>query len=136
VPHILGLHHVTLPATDAIRSSDWFELVFGFSSVLIKEEEDRVTMVTMEHPTGAVVHIHEAPEIVAAWRMSTTGTTVLGLSVADESALVMWEARLTQLGIEHSRPHQAHLGHALEVIGPDGLGIQLHTREDVSGDGP
>jgi len=127
---------VSLPATDVLRSSDWYEHVFGFSCVLIKEEEDRVAMVTLEHPTGVLLYIHEAPEQVAAWRLSRAGTAVLGLSVANRSALEWWDSRLAELGVEHSPPRPAHLGLALDVTGPDGLGIQLHTREDVSGDGP
>jgi len=136
MPQISGLHHVSLPVTDALRSSDWFERVFGFRCVLIREEEDQVTMVTLEHPCGAVLYLHEAPELVEAWRLARTGTAVLGLAVADEPALTAWRARLDELGVEHTPQRLAHLGVALDVIGPDGLGIQLHTREEVSGDGP
>ena len=135
-PQITGLHHVCWPTTDVLRSSDWFERVFGFSCVLIREEEDRITMVTLEHPAGPVLYLHEAPELVAAWRLSRTGTALLGLSVSDRSALARWQDRLAELGVEHTPPRPAHLGLALDVIGPDGLGIQLHTREEVSGDGP
>jgi glyoxylase I family protein len=136
MPQISGLHHVALPATDALRSSDWFERVFGFRCVLIREEEDQITMVTLEHPSGAVLYIQNAPGLVEAWRLSRTGTAVLGLSVADQAALARWQHRLTELGVEHTPPRPAHLGVALDVTGPDGLGIQLHTREEISGDGP
>ena len=136
MPQISGLHHVSLPATDVLRSSDWFERVFGFRCVLIREEEDQVTMVTLEHPAGAVLYLHQAPELVAPWRLSRTGTAVLGLSVADPAELARWQDRLVELGVEHTSPRPAHLGVALDVTGPDGLGIQLHTREQVSGDGP
>jgi glyoxylase I family protein len=136
MPQISGLHHVSMPVTDALRSSDWFERVFGFRCVLIREEEDHVTMVTLEHPCGAVLYLHEAPELVEAWRLSRTGTAVLGLSVPDRSALAAWRSRLDEMGVEHTPPRLAHLGVAVDVIGPDGLGIQLHTREQVSGDGP
>ena len=136
MPQISGLHHVSLPATDALRSSDWFERVFGFRCVLIREEEDQVMMVTLEHPAGAVLYIHEAPELVEAWRLSRTGTAVVGLSVAAPAELARWQDRLAELGVEHTAARPAHLGLALDVTGPDGLGIQLHTREELSGDGP
>jgi catechol 2,3-dioxygenase-like lactoylglutathione lyase family enzyme len=136
VPQISGLHHVSLPATDVLRSSDWFERVFGFSCVLIREEEDRVTMVTLEHPAGIVLYLHQAPDLVAAWRLSRAGWAVLGLSVPDRPALAHWETRLAELRVEHSEPRPVHLGLALDVVGPDGLGIQLHTREEVTGEGP
>jgi len=136
MPQISGLHHVSLPATDVLRSSDWFERVFGFRCVLIREEEDHITMVTLEHSSGGVLYIHQAPELVEAWRLSTTGTAVVGLSVADSAELARWQDRLAELGVEHTPPRPAHLGLALDVTGPDGLGFQLHTREEISGDGP
>jgi hypothetical protein len=127
---------VSLPATDVLRTSDWFERVFGFAAVLIREEEDWVAAVTMEHPAGVVLYIRHAPELVAAWRLATAGTAVFGLSVPSQSALAWWESRLTELGIEHTQPRPAHLGMAMDLTSPDGLAIQLHTREDVSADGP
>jgi hypothetical protein len=46
-----------------------------------------------------------------------------------------WEARLTDLAVQHPQPYQAHLGWAIDINGPDDLGIQLHTRENVSDEG-
>ena len=43
---------MTLPARDLDRSGDWYERVFDFERVLTDEEEDRVTMVMLEHPEG------------------------------------------------------------------------------------
>jgi hypothetical protein len=59
---------------------------------------------------------------------------MLSFRVASRADLVRWDARLTELGAEHSSPRQAHLGWALDVIDPSGLRVQLHTFEAVSAD--
>ncbi len=45
-----------------------------------------------------------------------------------------WDIWLTALGVDHSAPRQVHLGWAVDIDGPDGLLIQLHTHERLSGD--
>jgi hypothetical protein len=55
--------------------------------------------------------------------------------VTDRPALMRWDSRLTDRGVEHRPPREAHLGWAPDVIGPDSLRIQLHTREDLTSEG-
>ncbi len=132
---LVGVHHVSLPVTDAGRSSDWYERVFGFTRVLITEEEDRVSMVVLEHPARIVLHLHQvSEEHVAGWRRANAGMAAVGFAVASQQDLADWESRLTELGVHHSGPRPAHLGLSLDLLDPDGLGIQLHTPDDLSGD--
>lgn len=132
VTQISGYHHVSLPVPDVLASSDWYERVFGFVRVLIEELEDSVTAVMLEHPAGIFLYLHHAPELLRDWHGPATGAAVLSFRVASYEDLAAWEERLTELGIEHSAPRQAHLGWALDVFDPDGTHIQLHTREAVS----
>jgi glyoxylase I family protein len=132
VPDITGLHHVSLPVMDVMQAGDWFERVLGFSCFLIKEEEDRVMTMVLQHPAGVLLQLRHAPEQCQALHVGRAGMAVLGLAVADRSALDQWEARLTDLKLQHSQPYQAHLGWAMDITSPDGLCIQLHTSEDVS----
>jgi catechol 2,3-dioxygenase-like lactoylglutathione lyase family enzyme len=60
---ICGFHHVSLPASDLDRSSDCYEHVFGFERVLIEEDEDRITMVMLEHPEGMLLCLHQAQDL-------------------------------------------------------------------------
>ena len=131
---ICGFHHVSLPARDLDRSGDWYERVFGFERVLIEEEEDRVTMVMLEHPEGILLCLHPSPDLNPAWYELRHGPAVFGFRVASRADLALWDKRLTELGAEHSSPRQAHLGWALDVVDPSGLRIQLHTREVISVD--
>jgi catechol 2,3-dioxygenase-like lactoylglutathione lyase family enzyme len=131
---IAGFHHVTLPARDLDRSGDWYERVFGFQRVLIEEDEDRVTMVLLEHPEGMLLCLHQPPDPSPARQGLDSAVAVLSFRVASRADLVRWDGRLAELGAEHSSPRQAHLGWALDVIDPSGLRIQLHTYEAISAD--
>jgi len=131
---ICGFHHVSLPAKDLDRSGDWYERVFGFERVLIEEEEDRVSMVMLEHPKGMLLCLREPPDLASAWHGLGSAVAVLSFRVASRADLVLWDKRLTELGAEHTSPRQAHLGWALDVVDPFGIRIQLHTHEAISAD--
>jgi len=133
VARICGFHHVSLPARDLDRSSDWYERVFGFERILIEEDEACVTMIMLEHPEGMVLCLHTAPD-PAPRRELGNSVALLSFRVASRADLTAWDRRLTGLGVEHSSPHPAHLGWALNVADPSGLRIQLHTRETITAD--
>ena len=130
---ITGLHHVSLPAADVVRSSDWYERVLGFVPILMEEDEDVVTMIVMEHQCHVLLYLRLAPGQIPAPAM-TEGASVSFL-VDSKDDLISWDLRLTELGAEHSGPRDAHLGWALDIAGPDGLRIELHTHEELSADG-
>ena len=129
---ICGFHHVSLPGIDLDRSGDWYERVLGFERVLIEEDEDRITMVMLEHPEGMLLCLRQPPDLSPAWQGLGSAAAVLSFRVASRADLVLWDKRLTELGAKHSSPRQAHLGWALDVIDPSGIRIQLHTREAIS----
>jgi|SRR5271157_1466962 len=131
---ICGFHHVSLPARDLERSGDWYERVFGFERILIEEDEDRVTMVLLEHPEGMLLCLHKSLDLGPAWYGLGSAVAVLSFRVANRADLVRWDKRLAELEAEHSGPRQAHLGWALDVIDPSGLRIQLHTYDAISAD--
>jgi catechol 2,3-dioxygenase-like lactoylglutathione lyase family enzyme len=130
-PTFAGVHHVAVPVTDIERSRDWYEAVLGFRSVVDEETEDSLVAVTLEHPTGGiVVCLSAAPERAHA----LAGFSPVSLAVASVSELARWENHFTTIGVQHSASREAHLGWALDVTDPDGIRIQLHTREGVSAD--
>lgn len=130
MPEISGLHHVALPTADALGGGEWYERVLGFSWLLVKEEEDRVTAAALEHPSGVVLFLHQADERFQAWH----AFAAFALAVPDREALSQWERWLDLQGIDHSGVRPAHLGWALDLTAPDGFRIQLHTRPLVSSD--
>lgn len=119
-PPVERLHHVRLPVTDVMVSRDWYAEVFGFEPILDIEEEDRVTGVALEHPSGLMLGVHLAPERARALQ----GFTVFGLAVADLGA---WLTYLDASGIEHGGIVDGHLGECIALRDPDGIVVELHT---------
>jgi catechol 2,3-dioxygenase-like lactoylglutathione lyase family enzyme len=132
MPQITGLHHVSLPTADVARSSDWFERVLGFVPVLMEEDEDAVTMIVLEHQCRVLVYLRLAQEQLPAG--APDGGEAVSFLVDSRDELIAWKQRLTELGVEYSGPRDAHLGWALDIAGPDGLRIELHTHEELSAD--
>jgi glyoxylase I family protein len=134
MPDLVGLHHVSLPASDCLLSSDWYERVLGFTRLLVEEEEDTVTTVAVQHRCDVLLYLRLDRRGVEAFGPTAQHGPVLSFSVPNREDLDAWADRLTALGVEHSAPRQAHLGWAVDIAGPDGVRIQLHTLERLSGD--
>ena len=130
VPLLVGLHHVTVPTSDPLAASDWYVRVFDFVALLVEEREDEVTAVLLQHVCGARLLLQSAAESLAVLR----GYPLFSLSVANHDELLRWAEHLTTLDVEHNGVHQAHLGWAVTVTGPDLVRIQLHTEEGPSGE--
>jgi catechol 2,3-dioxygenase-like lactoylglutathione lyase family enzyme len=125
---IRGVHHVTVPVTDVIRSRDWYASVLGFDPILDREEEDRVVEVTMAHPCGAMVRLRLAPDRARA----LAGFKVVTLSIGDELELDLWCDWLDSLQVGHTPMQPAHIGWAVTLEDPDGIGVGLQTSVAVS----
>ena len=115
VPTLTRLHHVSVPTRDPLASSDWFERVLGFATLLIEEHENDVMAMLLQHPCGARLLVRRAEAPLAALR----GYPLFALGVAGYTGAVHWEEHLTTVDAEHSAVHPAHLGWAVTVTGPD-----------------
>jgi catechol 2,3-dioxygenase-like lactoylglutathione lyase family enzyme len=131
VPLLIGLDHVTVPTSDPLAGSDWYVRVFDFATLLIEERESEVVAALLQHPCGARLLLRRAAVPLDA----LNGYPLFGLTVDRHTELLSWVERFTTLDVEHSAVHQAHLGWAVTVTGPDRVRIQLHTDEGPSGDG-
>ena len=128
---IIGVHHVRLPVSDIIRSSDWYTNTFGFETRLTEEEEDRITGAVVVHASGVTLGLHAAPALARALR----GFCSVALSVRDRMDLTSWCKHLDTLGVEHSAPTEGHVGWYVHVPDPDGLVIELHTHGNITATG-
>jgi catechol 2,3-dioxygenase-like lactoylglutathione lyase family enzyme len=114
------LHHIRIPVSDVMNSSDWFAETFGFETILITEDEDMVTGVVMTNKSGLFVgfHFDEA-------RSAALGDfPVIGLAVSDFDS---WPAFLDAKGTAHSEVIDSHLGRSLCARGPGELAVEIHT---------
>jgi catechol 2,3-dioxygenase-like lactoylglutathione lyase family enzyme len=124
-PEIVGLHHVRLPVSDVLASRDWYVDVFGFESILVEEDEDRITGLVLEHPSGVVLGVHADRARAAALR----GFVVVAFGVRD---LSWWVDYLDRRGITHGRAGQQHLGRSVQVADPDGICVALASLDQPS----
>ena len=130
MPLLTGVHHITVPASDPLASSDWYAQVFGFATLLIEERENDVVGALLAHPCG--VRLLLQPTATAA--IAYGEHPLFGLAVPTHAELLRWVEHLTAFGIDHSAVHQVHLGWAVTVTGPDSIRIQLQTYEGPSGE--
>ena len=130
MPRLVGVHHVTVPASDPLAASDWYVRVFEFTELLVEERENEVTAVLLGHPCGVRLLLRRTDEPLTA----LLGYPLFGLSVANHEQLLRWVEHFTTFDVEQSGVHQAHLGWAVTVTGPDLVRIQLHTDEGPSGE--
>ena len=130
VPLLTGIHHISVPASDPLASSDWYARVLGFATLLIEERENDVVGALLEHPCGARLLLQRTATAAIAF----SGHPLFGLAVPTHAELLRWVEHLTAFGIDHSAVHQVHLGWAVTVTGPDSIRIQLQTYEGPSGE--
>ena len=130
VPTFTRLHHVSVPTRDPLASSDWFERVLGFATLLIEEHENDVVTVLLQHRCGARLLLRRAEVPLTALREYP----LFALGVASYTELLQWEEHLTTVDAEHSAVYPAHLGWAVTVTGPDLTLIQLRTEDGPSGE--
>lgn len=119
-PGVVGLHHIRIPVADISAAEYWFAQTFGFETVLITEDEDRVTGALIRHDSGLFIGLHGAAEPSAALE----GFAVIGLTVSD---IELWPSYLDAKGTGRSEVFDGHLGKFLRVYGPNGLVVEIHT---------
>lgn len=131
-PPLVGLHHVRLPVSDIAASRDWLVETFGYRSVLETEDEEGVTSAVLEHPTGGSLSVHRVPDAAAA----VSGFALVVLSVAGWPGLADWVQWLDAAAVPHGPVTERHSGLGVEVTGPGGLTVMLHTGEHPASDDP
>ncbi len=128
---IIGLHHVTLVASNAQRTADFYTRVLGLR--LIK------TTVNFDDPgsyhlyfadgpgsPGTVITFFEWPRAPRG-RTGIGGTHHVALRVADRDALLRWKRRLTDLGIRVKGPYDRNYFTSIYFRDPDGVILEIAT---------
>jgi glyoxalase family protein len=131
IPSLIGLHHVTLVASNAQRTADFYTGVLGLR--LIK------TTVNFDDPgsyhlyfadatgnAGTVVTFFEWPH-AAKGRTGIGGTHHVALRVADRDALLRWKRRLRDMGVAVKGPYNRHYFTSIYFRDPDGVILEIAT---------
>ena len=128
---IIGLHHVTLVASNAQRTADFYSRVLGLR--LIK------TTVNFDDPgsyhlyfadgtgnPGTVITFFEWPRAPRG-RTGIGGTHHVALRVSDRDALLRWKRRLTDLGVRVRGPYDRLYSTSIYLRDPDGVILEIAT---------
>jgi len=123
MPSLLGVHHIRLPVVDVEATSDWYRTFFGFEILLYEEEENAAVGAVLHHSSGVLLGLHQSEVSVVA---ALKGFNVLGLTTDDLSA---WVSELKHLGAVHGEVTLGSVGYFIEIVDPNGMVVQLHTKE-------
>ena len=129
---IQGIHHITIVASDAARTIDFYTRVLGLR--LVKQT------VNFDDPTS--YHLYFGDDLgrpgtavtFFEWRGAPQGAPGIGgthhyaLSVPDRDGLLRWKRRLTDHSLRVNGPLDRHYFTSIYFNDPDGTIIEIATR--------
>jgi catechol 2,3-dioxygenase-like lactoylglutathione lyase family enzyme len=124
-PALLGIHYVRVPVANVEEARDWCVEILGFNCILDYEVESGIVGALLVHSSGISVALHLAPDRST----SLDRFAVLSLKVDGLLGMRQWQEWLDQNEVGHSGLQPGHVGSYLEVGGPCGLTMRLHTPE-------
>jgi glyoxylase I family protein len=129
-PTIAKISHVSLSATDAEASAEWWERVLGFKEIDRAKGEGWFGIVLAHPDTGVVIEFqqHEANR-GEPFDPARTGFDHMGFLVA-EDALADWEAHLAAHGVDYTPTVRKEYGSVLTFRNPDGIQFEFFYRPD------
>lgn len=129
--NIHGLHHITLVASDARRTTDFYTRVLGLRLVKKTVNFDdpgsyHLYFGTADADPGSLVTFFEWPTAPRG-APGIGGTHHFALTVADRDGLLQWKRRLTDLGIAVSGPYDRRYFTSIYFRDPDGQVAEIAT---------
>lgn len=129
MPSISAIHHVSVTVTDLDRSVAWYGEVLGLDRLMEEKHPDgRGYAIVLGKPDWSLcvgLHVHDANES-ERFAESRTGLDHVGFLVSSRAELEAWEARLTELGVEHSPINDELEGFAVLVFrDPDNIQLEF-----------
>ena len=129
MPSISAIHHVSVTVTDIERSVAWYGEVLGLERLMEEKHPDGGGYaVVLGKPDWSIcvgLHSHDANES-ERFAESRTGLDHVGFLVSSRAELEAWEARLTELGVEHSPINDEMEGIGILVFrDPDNIQLEF-----------
>jgi glyoxalase family protein len=129
---IQGLHHITLVASDARSTTDFYTRVLGLRLVKKTINFDdpgsyHLYFGDADARPGSLVTFFEwagAPR----GRPGVGGTHHFALAVADRDGLLQWKRRLTDLGLSVTGPYDRRYFTSIYFRDPDGQVVEIATQ--------
>ena len=128
MPQVADIHHVSVTVTDIGRSVPWYSEVLGLSQLMEEKHPDGAGYgVVLGKPDWSMcVGVHTHPTNARErFSEARTGLDHVSFGVSSRAELDAWEARLTELGVEHS-PICDRQGYSVLVFrDPDNIQLEF-----------
>ena len=128
MPDIAGIHHVSVTVSDIERSVPWYVEVLGLDKLMEEQHPDGAGYgVVLGKPDWSMcvgVHTHKANE-AERFAETRTGLDHFSFGVSSRAELAAWEARLTELGVEHSAISDRQGYSVLVFRDPDNIQLEV-----------
>ena len=128
MPTISSIHHVSVTVTDIERSVPWYCEVLGLEKLMEEQHPDGGGYaIVLGKPDWSLcigIHAHDANES-ERFHEARTGLDHVGFLVPSRAELDAWEARLTELDVEHSPITDADGYSVLVFRDPDNIQLEF-----------
>ena len=126
MPEFTGISHLDLSVTDAERSAAWYVETLGLKRLNRADLDNRIMIVLVHPATHLIVGLNQhQQQAVDRFDEHSPGLDHVGFEVGSREELDAWEARLTELGVEHSPVTDAPSGSGTALVFRDPDNIQL-----------
>ncbi len=128
MPEMSSIHHVSVTVTDLERSVPWYEEVLELTKVTEDTHPDGtgyfVLLANSSFTVLVGLHVHPGNQ-QENFSEARTGLDHVGFTVASHADLEAWEARLTELGVEHSPVNDQPAYSVVVFRDPDNVQLEL-----------
>lgn len=121
-----AIAHVAVTVADLGVSRPWYERLVGAGPVLDEPTGgDFHHTVFLLGDTLLGLHQHAGTDGAAAFSALRIGLDHIAFGCVDREALLAWQRRLDELGIEHGGVVDAPYGSGLSFKDPDGIALEF-----------
>lgn len=126
MPEFAGVSHLDLSVSDVESSARWYCDVLGLRRLRRADLDNRIMIVLRHDDTGLIIGLNQHNEPSAdRFDEHRPGLDHVGFTVTQRSDLDAWQARLAELGVEHSPVQDSPSGSGTALVFRDPDNIQL-----------
>ena len=126
MPEFGSVSHLDLSVSDVEASASWYCEVLGLRRLSRVDLDNRIMIVLGHKASGLIIGLNQHHEPAAdRFDERRPGLDHVGFAVADRADLDAWQARLAELGVEHSPVQDAPSGSGTALVFRDPDNIQL-----------
>lgn len=121
-----NVSHIDLSVSDVEKSAAWYCEVLGLRRLKRADLDNRIMIVLLHEPSGMIIGLNQHNKPTAdRFDELRPGLDHLGFGVAERADLDQLQARLAELGVEHSPVQDSPSGSGTALVFRDPDNIQL-----------